>query len=97
MKAVEKVRDTLSDFNVDAKPVYTQNAERYLAELTELHQYVKTQVERVTPEQRVLVTAHDAFNYFGKAYGFEVRGLQGISTVSEAGITDVQKIGYLYN
>lgn len=92
MKAVEKVRDTLSNFNVDAKPVYTQNAERYLAELTELHQYVKTQAERVIPEQRVLVTAHDAFNYFGKAYGFEVRGLQGISTVSETGITDVQEL-----
>jgi manganese/zinc/iron transport system substrate-binding protein len=92
MKAVEKVRDTLSDFNVDAKPVYTKNTERYLAELAELHQYVKTQAERVTPEQRVLVTAHDAFNYFGKTYGFEVRGLQGISTVSEAGITDVQEL-----
>ena len=92
MKAVQKVRDTLTDYNADAKEVYTNNAERYLAELTELHQYVKTQAERVTPEQRVLVTAHDAFNYFGKAYGFEVRGLQGISTVSEAGITDVQKL-----
>ena len=92
MKAVQKVRDTLTDYNADAKEVYTNNAERYLAELTALHQYVKTQAERVLPEQRVLVTAHDAFNYFGKAYGFEVRGLQGISTVTEAGIADVQEL-----
>jgi manganese/zinc/iron transport system substrate-binding protein len=43
----------------------------------------------VTEDRRVLVTAHDAFNYFGRAYGFEVRGLQGISTATEAGTADV--------
>ncbi len=43
-------------------------------------------------QQRVLITAHDAFNYFGRAYGFEVRGLQGISTASEAGAADVQEL-----
>ena len=58
----------------------------------ELHQYVKTQADRVPQAKRVLVTAHDAFNYFGKAYGFEVKGLQGISTVSEAAISDVQEL-----
>ena len=50
---------------------------------------------RVPPERRVLVTAHDAFNYFGRAYGFEVRGLQGISTASEAGTADVQELAEL--
>ncbi|MCE2400486.1 zinc ABC transporter substrate-binding protein [Candidatus Poribacteria bacterium] len=92
MKAVEKIRDTLREFNPDDAAVYQSNAERYLAELAKLHEYVKTQVELVPPEQRVLVTAHDAFNYFGKAYGFEVRGLQGISTVTEASIADVQNL-----
>jgi manganese/zinc/iron transport system substrate-binding protein len=92
MKAVEKVRDTLSEFNPEDETVYQNNTERYLAELTELHEYVKTQAELVPPEQRVLVTAHDAFNYFGKAYGFEVRGLQGINTATEAGIADVQDL-----
>lgn len=92
MKVVEKIRDTLSEFKPDAKAVFRDNTERYLAELAELHKYVKAQVENVPPEQRVLVTAHDAFNYFGKAYGFEVRGLQGISTVSETGIADVQEL-----
>ena len=90
MKAVGTIRDTLSEYDSDNTLMYWSNAERYLAKLGELHEYVKAQVERIPPEQRVLVTAHDAFNYFGKAYGFEVRGLQGISTATEAGIADVQ-------
>ena len=92
MKVVETVRDTLSELDTDSEAVYRNNAAHYLTKLSELHQYVKTQAERVPPEQRVLVTAHDAFNYFGKAYGFEVRGLQGISTVAEASIADVQEL-----
>ena len=92
MKAVEKVRDTLIDIDPGHQADYEANAEGYLAELAELHQYVMAQVEKVPSEQRVLVTAHDAFNYFGNAYGFEVRGLQGISTATEAGIADVQEL-----
>lgn len=92
MKAVVKVRDALSEFDSESTLMYWSNAERYLAKLTELHQYVKSEAERVPPQQRVLVTAHDAFNYFGQAYGFEVRGLQGISTATEAGIADVQEL-----
>ena len=92
MQAVEKVRDALSEFDADNAVLYRSNAEGYLAELTELDEYVKSQVARVPSQQRVLVTAHDAFNYFGKAYGFEVRGLQGISTATEAGIADVQEL-----
>ncbi len=92
MKAVGTVRDALGEFDPDNALQYWSNAERYFAKLTELHAYVKAQAERVPSEQRVLVTAHDAFNYFGKAYGFEVRGLQGISTATEAGIADVQDL-----
>ena len=92
MKVVGKVRDVFSEFDSDNTLMYWSNAERYLAKLAELHEYVKEQAERVPSEQRVLVTAHDAFNYFGKAYGFEVRGLQGISTATEAGIADVQAL-----
>ena len=92
MKAVGTVRDVLSEFDPDSTVTYWSNADRYLAKLSELHAYVKTQAERVPPQQRVLVTAHDAFNYFGQAYGFEVRGLQGISTATEAGIADVQEL-----
>ena len=92
MKAVEKVRDTLTESDPGHQADYQANAERYLAELAELHRYVKTQAEKVPSEHRVLVTAHDAFNYFGKAYEFEVRGLQGISTTTEAGIADIQEL-----
>lgn len=92
MKAVGRVRDTLSEFDSDNTLIYYTNAERYLAKFAELHEYVTAQAARVPSEQRVLVTAHDAFNYFGKAYGFEVRGLQGISTATEAGIADVQEL-----
>ena len=92
MKAVGRVRDVLSEFDPDGTVMYWSNAERYLAKLAELHAYVKERAESVPPEKRVLVTAHDAFNYFGKAYGFEVRGLQGISTATEAGIADVQEL-----
>ena len=92
MKAVERVRDTLIELDKDSAELYRANTESYLAQMEELHDYVMQQAERVSPDQRVLVTAHDAFNYFGRAYGFEVRGLQGISTAAEAGTADVQAL-----
>lgn len=92
MSAVETVRDTLAELDPTHAATYQANATRYLAQLAELDQYVKEQAARVPQAQRVLVTAHDAFNYFGRAYGFEVRGLQGISTESEAGTADVQAL-----
>ena len=66
--------------------------EGYLAELDALEAYVRERVEELPTAQRVLVTAHDAFQYFGHAYGFEVRGLQGISTDAEAGTADVSAL-----
>ena len=92
MKAVERVRDTLIEVDKGSAELYRANTKNYLTKLEELHNYVMQQAERVSPDQRVLVTAHDAFNYFGRAYGFEVRGLQGISTAAEAGTADVQAL-----
>ena len=91
-KTVEIVRDTLVEADTEHSESYRQNSTVYLAQLDELHKYVKTQAERVPENQRVLVTAHDAFNYFGRAYGFQVRGLQGISTVTEVGAADIQEL-----
>lgn len=91
-KAVEIIRDTLIEADAKHAESYGRNSKDYLAKLDELHEYVKTQAKRVPENQRVLVTAHDAFNYFGRAYGFQVRGLQGISTVSEAGTADIQEL-----
>ena len=58
----------------------------------ELDAWVAKRVATVPAEQRVLVTAHDAFEYFGRAYGIEVRGLLGVSTAAEAGTADVQQL-----
>jgi manganese/zinc/iron transport system substrate-binding protein len=90
--AAERVRDALIELDPASAALYRENAGRYLAGLEELHAYVRAQAEQVPAEQRVLITAHDAFRYFGRAYGFEVRGLQGISTASEAGTADVQEL-----
>jgi manganese/zinc/iron transport system substrate-binding protein len=92
MLAVEAVRDGLMEEDPEHAEEYAARAEAYLVELASLHAYVGAQAARVPAELRVLVTAHDAFNYFGRAYGFEVRGLQGISTASEAGTADVQDL-----
>jgi manganese/zinc/iron transport system substrate-binding protein len=91
-QAVEEVRDTLIEVDPGSADLYRENAAAYLLELDELDAYVRQQAERVPEDKRVLITAHDAFNYFGRAYGFEVRGLQGISTESEAGTADVQDL-----
>ena len=92
MQTVEQVRDTLIEADPANAAGYEANAAAYLAELAELHAYVQARAAVVPDEQRVLVTAHDAFNYFGRAYGFEVLGLQGISTAAEAGTGDVQDL-----
>ena len=92
MKAAEQIKEALIEADPTNQAVYEANAEVYLAKLEELHQYVLSQAEGIPAEQRVLITAHDAFNYFGRAYGFEVRGLQGISTEAQAGTADVQAL-----
>ncbi|MEO8323758.1 MAG: zinc ABC transporter substrate-binding protein, partial [Actinomycetota bacterium] len=90
--AVGAVRDALMELDPAHASTYEDNAEEYLAELLQLDAYIQEQADRISPDKRVLITAHDAFNYFGRAYGFEVRGLQGISTASEAGTADVSDL-----
>ena len=93
--ATEAVRQGLSEVDPARAEVYAANAAAYIGELEALDAYVRRRAAEVPRARRVLVTAHDAFNYFGRAYGFEVRGLQGISTASEAGTGDVQRIAEL--
>jgi len=93
--AAEKITETLAELDPANAGLYRQRGEHYAAELTELDQFVRRRVAQVPEEQRVLVTAHDAFGYFGMAYGFEVVGLQGISTASEAGTGDVRRLAEL--
>lgn len=72
--------------------LYRTNANAYQEKLRQLHLWVAAEIQKVPQKQRVLITAHDAFEYFGQAYGIEVRGLQGISTVSEFGLRDVSEL-----
>ncbi len=90
--AAKAVADGLSKADAVNKNLYEENLNQYLKELDELDAYIKSRAEEVPPSSRVLVTAHDAFNYFGNAYGFEVKGLQGISTDAEAGTADVSAL-----
>ncbi len=71
---------------------YEINSQQYLALLDSLHADILLKIKEIPESQRVLITAHDAFGYFGDAYGVEVRGLQGISTVSEFGLKDVTEL-----
>ncbi len=72
--------------------VYQENTKRYIAALDSLDATVQEMIASIPDEQRVLITAHDAFGYFGERYGIEVRGLQGISTLSEYGLQDVSQL-----
>jgi manganese/zinc/iron transport system substrate-binding protein len=72
--------------------VYQRRSAEYQARLGALHAWVKEQIATIPPERRVLVTAHDAFGYFGRAYGLEVLAVQGVSTDSEAGISDINRL-----
>lgn len=92
MHAVRQVERGLSAHDPANAPFYHANAEALLAELAALDAWVQQQVGTLPRERRVLVTAHDAFAYFGRAYGFRVLGLQGISTATEAGTRDVQRL-----
>ncbi len=91
-RAAEAVTKTLVEFDPAHADQYNQNSIKYIEELKALHQYVQAKAAELPENQRVLVTAHDAFRYFGRAYGFEVLGLQGISTETEAGAKDVMKL-----
>jgi manganese/zinc/iron transport system substrate-binding protein len=92
MKAVEAVFQALLEYDPANKGYYRKNADNYLKELEKLDSYVRDVIDSIPSRSRILITAHDAFNYFGRAYKIEVRGIQGISTESEAGLKDINKL-----
>ncbi len=95
METVKQVQSGLAQLDPGSAGAYAQRADAYLKELAQFDGWVKEQIATIPPESRVLVTAHDAFNYFGRAYGMDVVGLQGISTETEAGVGDVQQLASL--
>lgn len=92
MQAVECVREELTRLDPEGAAIYRTNAECYLKELAALDAEIREKLNAVPLAKRVLVTSHDAFGYFGRAYGYEVRGLQGVSTASETGSADRQQL-----
>lgn len=89
---VQTISNQLQKSDSINAPFYKTQTEIYLSQLDTLHAFVKKEIERIPPAQRILITAHDAFGYFDDAYGIDVHGLQGISTVSEFGLNDVRSL-----
>ncbi|AGC76790.1 ABC-type metal ion transport system, periplasmic component/surface adhesin [Nonlabens dokdonensis DSW-6] len=86
------VTERLSELDPENKAAFEANRDAYLEKLKALKTELSIKVEELPKEKRILVTAHDAFNYFGRTFDFEVVGLQGLSTATEAGVKDVQRI-----
>lgn len=89
---LQETLKALVSFDPTHKEEYKRNARNYDSQLEQLNQYVTEIIHSIPQEQRVLVTAHDAFGYFGKAYNMEVIGLQGISTLSEYGLNEITSL-----
>ena len=88
MQTVVEVTNTLIEARPELADYFKANADAYRAELADLHEWVINEMQSIPPSKRIMITAHDAFSYFGRAYGIEVKGLQGISTLSEFGLKD---------
>ncbi len=86
------VAESLAAFDSAHAGTYRRNYETYAAKLAELDAYAKRALSSIPKKSRVLVTAHDAFNYLARAYDLEVRGIQGVSTESEAGVSDINQL-----
>lgn len=89
---IEPIVTALCELDPDGCDSFRANASVLQSDLTALDHYVREVIGSIPPDHRVLVTAHDAFGYFGRAYGLEVRGIQGISTESEAGLADMNRL-----
>jgi len=90
--AVQKIARVMIEVDPKNKTIYEANSYAYQKKLEELHEWTKGQIASIPAQRRILITAHDAFGYFGQAYKIEVIGLQGISTAAEYGIQDVERI-----
>jgi manganese/zinc/iron transport system substrate-binding protein len=91
-KAAERVLEILITQDSNNQKEYQRNAQAYLTQLQQLHQWVLKEIQTIPKSRRILITAHDAFGYFGKAYGIQVKGLQGVSTASEFGLQDIRHL-----
>ena len=91
-QAVHAVTEAFVAFDPAGMSGYRERADDYTGTLAKLHDYARRVLGSIPEQQRILVTAHDAFNYFGRAYGLEVAGIQGMSTESEAGLDRINRL-----
>lgn len=91
-EAAKEVTLSLSEQLPEDSAYFEDNLAKYLIELNELEEWIFIELAKIPAQQRILVTAHDAFSYFGRAYGVEVIGLQGINTISEFGLNELRTI-----
>ena len=96
-QTIPTVVATLSEKDPQNAAFYAQNGRTYAEKLRELDEFTFREIQKIPAEKRILITAHDAFHYYGEAYGIEVRGLQGISTLSEFGVKRPCRSGQLYS
>lgn len=86
------VEHALAEFDPSHAVDYARQAEAYRVELASLDTWCREQIAAIASERRVLVTAHDAFHYFGRTYDIEVKAIQGISTQAEAGVGHINEL-----
>jgi len=91
-RCVEAVASALGEFDPPHRDSYAANARSLNEQIDRLDEYARAAIATIPPRQRVLITSHDAFRYFGRAYGLEVMGIQGLSTESEAGLDDINRL-----
>ncbi|MEX1055705.1 MAG: zinc ABC transporter substrate-binding protein, partial [Rhodothermales bacterium] len=91
-RVAERLAVALEEMDPGHAEEYGRRLAEYSSRLDSLDGYVRMKARELPEERRVIITSHDAFGYFGRAYDFEVRGLQGISTATEAGTADVQAL-----
>ena len=92
LKCIDAVVAALSEKFPNDRGTIEQNADAYRQELVELHHWATLRTSQIPEANRILITSHDAFNYFGQRFGFEVVGIQGLSTESEAGVRDIERL-----
>lgn len=93
--AVRAISSKLIELDTTNRSWYLANTERYLSSLDSLDNYARNQIAQIPRQRRILITAHDAFGYFGEAYNIQVEGIQGLSTVTDFGLRDISDISEL--
>ncbi len=91
-QAMQHVGYALAKVDTIHRDFYISNTKKYCLELAQLHEWTMTEISKIPTQQRLIITAHDAFSYYGRTYHIEVKGLQGISTLSDFGLNDITSL-----